>query len=426
MNESHAVVEIEEAVCEYEPANNGAGPMWCYGSPLLVRDGSEVFVSVLETGRDATPLCNTRWCLYRRDDSGWGRMHAGDRFDEREPCPLVQLPGRALYLSVNPAQNPELERGPCHPMLLEFPMASLEDAPNPIEPRWRGTPEFTEHSYRGIGVDGDRGEVLLLNIQNRSGEQHWSLRDAEGGWSRQGEIAFPIRSCYPQVALKKRSGHVLAIGDIVEPVEAWRRIKFEQSGREWDYVFRRLFYAWTPDISDRPFGNPVEIDNVDSSAGHITNLDLRVDASGAAHVLYLKRTCASEVMRERFFPQHETVVSLEYVVMKSGKIVEQRQLMRADGKGAGLEPSYGRFHATPDGELLVVCAAAEPEKGAIANYLMPTRGDPQPVRLELDAPFRTFFTATERGGSAPSHLLDLYGIFGGDNTVRYARIRLGK
>ena len=112
--------------------------------------------------------------------------------------------------------------------------------------------------------------------------------------------------------------------------------------------------------------------------------------------------------------------------MKSGKIVEQRQLMRADGKGAGLEPSYGRFHATPDGELLVVCAAAEPEKGAIANYLMPTRGDPQPVRLELDAPFRTFFTATERGGSAPSHLLDLYGIFGGDNTVRYARIRLGK
>ena len=120
MSEVHPTVEIEEVVCEYEPANNGAGPMWCYGSPLLVRGEAGVFAAVPETGRDAAPLCNTRWCLYRRDDSGWVRVHAGSRYDEREPCPLVQLSGRALYLSVNPAQDPGVERGPCEPMLLEF------------------------------------------------------------------------------------------------------------------------------------------------------------------------------------------------------------------------------------------------------------------------------------------------------------------
>ena len=31
------VVEIEEDVYSYEPANNGAGPMWCAGSTCLVR-----------------------------------------------------------------------------------------------------------------------------------------------------------------------------------------------------------------------------------------------------------------------------------------------------------------------------------------------------------------------------------------------------
>lgn len=425
MSQGNAAVEVEEVVCGYEPADNGAGPMWCYGSPLLVRAGSEVFVCVPETGRDATPLCNTRWCLYRRDVSGWTRVHAGDRFDEREPCPLVHLPGRALYLSVNPARDPGLERGPCHPMLLEFPMTALEVDPNPIEPRWCGSPEFTEHSYRGIGVDGDRGEILLLNIEGSTSIQHWSHRSAKGEWSRQGEITFPIRSCYPQVALREGSGHVLAIGDIVEPVDAWRQFKFEQSGRKWDYVFRRLFYTWTPDISREAFSSPVEIDNVDETAGHITNLDLHVDASGAAHVLYLKRTVATDVMRKRFFPRHEIEVSLEYVVLVSGRVVEQRQLMHADEKAGGLVPSYGRFHTTADGERLVVCAAVEPENGATANYLMSPRMDSRPVRLDLQAPFRTFFTATERGGSAPSHLLDLYGSCGADNTVRYARIRLG-
>ena len=50
------VVEIEEEVYSYEPADNGADPMWCYGSTCLVRIGDGVFVSGLETLKAAKPL----------------------------------------------------------------------------------------------------------------------------------------------------------------------------------------------------------------------------------------------------------------------------------------------------------------------------------------------------------------------------------
>ena len=39
------VVEVEEEVYGYEPANNGAGPMWCRGSTCLVRIAEDIFAS---------------------------------------------------------------------------------------------------------------------------------------------------------------------------------------------------------------------------------------------------------------------------------------------------------------------------------------------------------------------------------------------
>ncbi|MBN1853217.1 MAG: hypothetical protein JW829_10855 [Pirellulales bacterium] len=41
-------VEIEEDIYQYEPADNGAGPMWCHGSTCLVRLGENLFASGLE------------------------------------------------------------------------------------------------------------------------------------------------------------------------------------------------------------------------------------------------------------------------------------------------------------------------------------------------------------------------------------------
>ena len=54
------VVEVEEEVYTYRPANNGAGPLWCSGSTCLVRIGDAVFASGLETLADHKPLNNCR------------------------------------------------------------------------------------------------------------------------------------------------------------------------------------------------------------------------------------------------------------------------------------------------------------------------------------------------------------------------------
>src|SRR6266403_1400120 len=72
------VVELEEDVYSFEPANNGAGPMWCSGSTCLVRIGDDVFVSGLETLKDCKPLNNCRWTLFRRESHGWKLLRADE------------------------------------------------------------------------------------------------------------------------------------------------------------------------------------------------------------------------------------------------------------------------------------------------------------------------------------------------------------
>ena len=64
-------VRAEEVVTEYLPAGNGAGPLWCYGSTVIARIGDDVYLSVIETGKDVPLLCNTRWQLWHRGPEGW-------------------------------------------------------------------------------------------------------------------------------------------------------------------------------------------------------------------------------------------------------------------------------------------------------------------------------------------------------------------
>ncbi|MEM4244322.1 MAG: MGMT family protein [Candidatus Bathyarchaeia archaeon] len=189
-------------------------------------------------------------------------VQASDKFNEREPCPIVCFPYEKVFLSVNPStQPPGAKYGNCNPHLIEFIMKDSSFEMKPLNPIWDEGIFFTDHSYRGIAGDGIKKEILLLNINAKTSEQFWSFYEG-GNWTRHGRISFPIRSCYPQVALKDHSAHVLAIGDIVEPVDEWRNYKFEKTGSGWDYVFRRLFYTWTPDIRKYNFSEPIEVDNL--------------------------------------------------------------------------------------------------------------------------------------------------------------------
>ena len=417
-------VITEETISTCEPPNNGSGPLWCYGAPLLTRTGTDVYASIMETGADVPPLCNTRPRLYRkRGTEGWQLVWAPPAFREREPCPLVTLGQGRLFLSVNTSvMPPGTYYGKCKPALLEFSRNTLS-TPKEHTPPFPQTATFTDHSYRGIAADSQRDEILLLHIDAQTSEYHYALRKHDGSWDPPGVLAFPIRACYPQVVLLNRVAHVLAIGDIVEPVEEWRRYKREKTQREWDYVFRRLFYTWTPHVPTEPFRPPIEIDNVDATGGHITNLDLWLDKQGVAHLLYLRQQ-TTPLLRERYFPNLPLRTSMEYCTVKDGRLVRKQTLMEG---GEGLNtphPRYGRFHS-PDGtRLLVVFAATEPD-GTWFNAVMPLlpqRGEP--TRIPLREPFTAFFTACERGGTKPSLLIDLLGIAQNGTVLRYACVRI--
>ena len=438
------VVEVEEVVTTYTPANNGAGPLWCYGSAVIARQGNDVYLSIIETGKGVPPLCNTRWQLWHRSANGWKIEQSEKEYRQREPCPIAVFQKGAVFLSVNPSvEPPGVRYGRCQPLVLEFDSQHLADTMKMYSPVWADGTYFTGHSYRGFAADGANGELLLLNINAKTSEQFVSYRDGEGTWHQKGKIKFPVRACYPQVGLRNGSAHVMAIGDIVEPFEEWRKLKFEKLKREWDYVFRRLFYTFTPDIKNMGFTVPIEIDTVEKTCGHIRNLDLYIDEAGAAHLLYLKQPHQYKFIRDRYFPAQAMTVHLEYVVIKDGKILSRRTLTEGPQDSEGPAPSFGRFHVTSSGELYVIVAGTSTDGGTqptFGNYLgrilptpayagaslsAPKRGaKPSFVRVGLKHPFRIFFTNTPRGGSEPSDVIDLFGIADDNPNLRYARVRL--
>jgi len=418
-------VLIEESIATCEPPNNGSGPLWCYGAPLIARIGQDVFVSIMETGVGVPPLCNTRPRLFlKRGNEHWQMVWSPPAFREREPCPLVVLPRGRLFLSVNTSVMPVgTQYGRCEPRLLEFPRSALSE-PKQHTPPFPQTATFTDHSYRGIAADSQRGEILLLHIDARSGEYHYALLKSDGRWDAPGILSFPIRACYPQVLLRNRTAYVLAIGDIVEPVEEWRRYKRERTQREWDYVFRRLFFAWTPNVLSEPFSPPLEIDNVDATGGHITNLDLWLDSRGTAHLLYLRQQ-TTPLLREKYFPNLPLRATLEHCAVREGRVV-QRQTLMEGGEGLNTPyPLYARLHS-PDGKRLLVVYAASNADGTRFNALfplLPQRGESQTIPLR--EPFSVFFTACERGGNKPSYTIDLFGTAQDAKELRYAGIQIG-
>jgi hypothetical protein len=423
-------VEVEEVVTRYTPANNGAGPMWCYGSTVIARQGSHVFLSVIETGEDVPPLCNTRWQLWHRSEDGWKLAQSEKEYRQREPCPIGIIQGGPVFLSVNPSTEPVgTKYGPCKPLVLQFDPANPAAPAKTHQPAWTDGIYFTDHSYRGFAADGDNSELLLLNINAKTSEQFVSYRDSKRRWHQKGTITFPIRSCYPQVALRDGSAHVMAIGDIVEPVKEWQKLKFEKFKRKWDYVFRRLFYTYTNNIRSTDFCEPIEIDTVEKTCGHIRNLDLYIDETGAAHLLYTKQPHQYDFIRDKYFPGQTMSVFLEYVIVKDGKVLSRQTLAERPAGPNGFEPSFGRFHISSAGELYVIAAGTSVEKGqrTSCNFLarIPEgKNKPKFQRIELKHPFGNFFTNTPRGGSKPSDIIDIFGIADDSPNLRYARISI--
>ena len=434
------VIEIEEPVYTYTNANNGAGPMWCGGSTCLVRSGDHVFASGLETVAAAAPLNNCRWLLFHREAKGWERVRV-DEGRTREPSPLAAFPAGAVFLSANPTlgAGPQPNGGPARPEVWEFAARNPRAAPVAVTPVWQGTPPFTEHSYRSFAADGAAGELVLFqNIGYTHAE--WTFRDRAGNWSARGRLKWPwgaeydkpepIRVCYPNVALHNRAVYFFGVSDVIEPYAAWREFKRALTGQQWDYDFRRLFYTWTPDITQAPFAEWVEIASRDRTCGWLSPGDLWLAPDGAVHLLWSERAI-DERLRAKFFPEAKQSHMLNYAVVRAGKVVQRRTLLESTEAKPGLVGSAGRFHVTPDHRLFVMYYASGTEasgRNVAENRIMEilaegATGDP--VRLPLAKPFTSYFTTTERGGSPPSRTLEMLGQRAGDgNTISYARVRL--
>ncbi len=432
------VVEVEEELYRYEPANNGAGPMWCSGSTCVVRVGETVFASGLETIPGAKLLNNCRWVLWRRDKTGWVRWVEDAVGRTREPAPLVVLGDGRVVLSANPTLNPPEREGggPARPELRMF--RGLESGTSPGSetwlPLWQGQPRFAEHSYRSFAADGPGGELILFqNIDYTHAE--WAFRDGKGVWSAQGKLKWPmgtdyakpqpIRVCYPDVAMSGRAVHFLGVSDITEPNPEWRAYKRGLTGKEWDYDFRRLFYTWTPDVTREPFRDWVEVASREKTCGWISPGDLRLAADGSVWILWTERAI-DERLRAKFYPDEKQAHSLNFGVIRDGKLVLRKVLLESTEDHPGPVAGSARFHVTPGGRVLIVRYVSGGARSG--NELQEVAADGtvgEPVAIPFARPFTSFFTATPRGGSAPSGWIDLLGVqSGAQNAIGYARVRV--
>lgn len=438
------MVEVEEEVYRSEPANNGAGPMWCSGSTCLMRNGDNVFASGIETLKDSKPLNNCRWMLFQRENHGWQKVKIDPLGRTREPCPLAGFPDGRVFLSVNPTlvADPNAYNGPARPEILEFLLKDPKAPFKVLRPEWDGVPVFTEHSYRSFAADGPRHEMILFqNIGYTHAE--WTFRDRSGQWTSHGKLKWPwgaeydtpqpIRICYPNVALKNRTVHFCGVSDIIEPYAKWRTYKKNLTGNDWDYDFRRLFYTWSQDITTGKFEDWVEIASCDKTCGWISPGDLWVAPDGTAHIIWTERAIDERLLKQ-FFPGAVQSHALNYAIVRKGKIVMRRTLILAEeGKSKEFPSPYPRFQVTPDNRLFVfyyVSGTDADGKVVSENRIMELYRDgsnSSAVRVPLQYPMNMYFTASVRGGSPPSKTIDLLGTrVGGGESINYARIRLCK
>ena len=430
-------IEAEESLYTYEPANNGAGPMWTHGNTCIVRYKDKVFASGLETLKDVKPLSNTRWLLFERNEKGWNLLLADTIDRTREPCPMGVTQAGSVFLSVNPARYEQgVMYGPTEPQILQFDAQQPGNPYKILKPVWDGNPPFNDHSYRSFAVDGNSGELILFqNIGYTHAE--WSFMDNKGKWSARGKLIWPkadykdptehdvIRVCYPAVQLKDKKVYFLGVSDIIEPNKVWRDYKFEKTKKKWDYDFRRLFFTWSKDITTGKFEDWVEIASREKTGGRIFPADLWEAPDGLIYVLWHERAL-DERLHKDFFPEKKQSESLNFAVIKDGKVISKKSVMT--GKEGEALPGKGRFQVTKDNRLFVFYYVHGGPKEIKENRLVEISLEKdhavsKPVKLKVNRPLSNFYTANIRAGSAPSSILDVYGK-DEKNEMRYIQIKI--
>jgi hypothetical protein len=219
------------------------------------------------------------------------------------------------------------------------------------------------------------------------------------------------------------------VSDIWEPNARWHAFKLAEDPHAgvWDYVFRWLFYSWSPDISREGFAPPVAVDTVEETAGGCCNHDLWLGPDGAAHLLYSKTNIGSTTLRDAFWPGTPIVRTLHHVIIKDGEIVRRHTLFRWTEGDTGPSPLWASFHARPDGRVFLLCATAtRGEEPGVSNFLIELDEHYRPtgntIPVQLAEPMGSLFTSNERAGAPPSNLIDIQGRGREGGAIRYVRV----
>ena len=319
---------------------------------------------------------------------------------------------------------------------MRFDSRDLAAAPQTLEPVWDGQPRFSEHSYRTFTTDRATGDALLINEVGHAGA-HWSLRERAGAWAHHGFITFPwgatypkpepIRLCYPNVVLRNRAVHYLGVSDIIEPYPGWRAMKKQITGRDWDYDFRRLFYAHTPDITAQPLDNWTEIATRDNTCGWIQHGDLYVSDRDDVHMLWTERS-TDERLRDIYFKSTKLTHTLYHAVRRGGSEVG-RVALAVGGEGADdAIPGMTRLHVDADGRMYAVAPFLLPD-GTRELRIAPLAAEGGLAGTWQTVPLAhrpsLYLAATPRSVTAPSEHLDLAFIVSQPHhAMRYAHLRI--
>lgn len=431
----------ESTVYTTTDARNGAGPLWNFSSSNIARIGDTVWVSGLRTVPGLPPLNNTECTLWKQTGSAaWSQVATLPGLT-REPCPIGVLNGTRLVISTNPTLNPPGKPGggPARPGLWEYDPARPDQPPVISEPQWRpGAPvdKFTEHSYRSLAVDGARGEIFLMqNIGYTHAE--WTFRNSQGQWSSQGKLDWPVKTiggkdvrlrvCYTVALVHDRAVYLLGVSDVVEPNAEWRDYKRKLTGKEWDYVFRNLYYTWTPDITSVPFQPWLEVASREETAGRITPGDLWLAPDSVVHAVW-EEAATDDRLRTKYFPDRPQKKSIGYAAIADGRMVVESQLSAGNPGHSSEVAHWPRIHALSDGNIsvLVYVDGVGADGARISNntILRIRNGHVvESVNIPIKNPLTQYVTSTPRAGGIFESGLDILGFMPGNlQTLLHAEI----
>ena len=182
----------DEMIAVIPSADNGASPLWCFGSSIFVRDGEDLYLSLLQTDLGLPPNGNCHWEIWKRTGGQWRTLFRGGEGMEREPCPLLRMaPGELILSTQSKVMEKPFQDGKgasswySKPGLTGiFPDEEDNDAVyHHYHPVFQDGAQFSDTSYRGIGIDPGNREILLLVIDQRGDENFQvSWLRSDKGW----------------------------------------------------------------------------------------------------------------------------------------------------------------------------------------------------------------------------------------------------